>query len=76
MRRNLQAPTVAHPATFSWPIKALVSCLAAAWGASLASSAPYVNEAGGVSATVEHLGLPTAGARRAPARGHLQASGG
>jgi hypothetical protein len=28
----------------------------------------YVNEAGGVRAILEHLGLPTAGARLAPAR--------
>ncbi|NNB84388.1 ATP-dependent helicase HrpA [Corallococcus exiguus] len=35
----------------------------------------YVNEAGGVRAILEHLGLPTAGARLAPARGPLQAAG-
>ncbi|NOJ92185.1 ATP-dependent helicase HrpA [Corallococcus coralloides] len=35
----------------------------------------HVNEAGGVRAMLEHLGLPTAGARLAPARGPLQAAG-
>jgi hypothetical protein len=34
----------------------------------------YVNEAGGVRAILEHLGLPTAGARLAPARAPLQAA--
>ena len=34
-----------------------------------------VNEAAGVRAIVEHLGLPTAGARLAPARGPPQAAG-
>ncbi len=33
-----------------------------------------VNEEGGVRAMVEHLGLPTAGARLAPERGPLHAS--
>ncbi|WNG35554.1 ATP-dependent helicase HrpA [Archangium violaceum] len=33
-----------------------------------------VNEAGGVRAIVEHLGLPTAGARLAPEHGPLHAS--
>jgi hypothetical protein len=33
-----------------------------------------VNEAGGVRAILEHLGLPTAGARLAPAHGPLHAS--
>ncbi|QRK13786.1 ATP-dependent helicase HrpA [Archangium violaceum] len=32
----------------------------------------YVKEAGGVRAILEHLGLPTAGARLAPARGPPQ----
>ncbi|WP_164002973.1 transposase [Pyxidicoccus caerfyrddinensis] len=35
----------------------------------------YVKEAGGVRAILEHLGLPTAGARLAPARGPPQAAG-
>ncbi len=34
----------------------------------------YVNEEGGMRAIVEHLGLPTAGARLAPAREPLQAA--
>jgi hypothetical protein len=34
----------------------------------------YVKEAGGVRAILEHLGLATAGARLAPARGPPQAS--
>jgi hypothetical protein len=34
----------------------------------------YVKEAGGVRAILEHLGLPTAGARLAPARGPPQAA--
>ncbi|WP_395856084.1 transposase [Cystobacter fuscus] len=34
----------------------------------------YVKEAGGVRAILEHLGLPPAGARRAPARGPPQAA--
>ncbi|REG27051.1 hypothetical protein ATI61_11058 [Archangium gephyra] len=34
----------------------------------------YVNEAGGERALLEHLGLLTAGARLAPARGPLQPS--
>jgi hypothetical protein len=34
----------------------------------------YVNEAGGVRAILEHLGLATAGARLAPAHGPLQAA--
>ena len=34
----------------------------------------YVNEAGGVRAILEHLGLPPAGARLAPARGPPQAA--
>jgi len=34
----------------------------------------YVNEAGGVRAIVEHLGLPPAGERRAPAREPPQAA--
>ncbi|WP_245591698.1 ATP-dependent helicase HrpA [Cystobacter fuscus] len=33
-----------------------------------------VNEAGGVRAILEHLGLATAGARLAPAHGSLQAA--
>ncbi|WNG42333.1 ATP-dependent helicase HrpA [Archangium violaceum] len=33
-----------------------------------------VKEAGGVRAIVEHLGLPRAGARQAPARGPPQAA--
>ena len=35
----------------------------------------YLKEAGGVRAILKHLGLPTAGARLAPARGPPQASG-
>ncbi|WP_225410140.1 ATP-dependent helicase HrpA [Stigmatella hybrida] len=35
----------------------------------------YVNEAGGVRAILEHLGLPTAGARLAPACEPPQAAG-
>jgi len=34
----------------------------------------YVKQAGGVRAILEHLGLPTAGARLAPARGPPQAA--
>jgi hypothetical protein len=34
----------------------------------------YVSEPGGVRAILEHLGLPTAGAWLAPARGPLQAA--
>ncbi|WPB74137.1 ATP-dependent helicase HrpA [Archangium violaceum] len=34
----------------------------------------YMKEAGGVRAILKHLGLPTAGARLAPARGPPQAS--
>jgi hypothetical protein len=35
----------------------------------------YVNEAGGVRTILEHLGLPTAGVRLAPAREPPQAAG-
>ncbi|SEL32633.1 hypothetical protein SAMN05444354_105224 [Stigmatella aurantiaca] len=35
----------------------------------------YVNEAGGVRAILEHLGLPTAGVRLVPAREPPQAAG-
>jgi hypothetical protein len=35
---------------------------------------PLLKEAGGVRAILEHLGLPPAGARRAPARGPPQAA--
>ncbi|NOK09495.1 ATP-dependent helicase HrpA [Corallococcus exercitus] len=34
----------------------------------------YLTAPGGVSAILEHLGLPTAGARLAPALGPLQAA--
>ncbi|WNG32145.1 ATP-dependent helicase HrpA [Cystobacter fuscus] len=35
----------------------------------------YLKEGGGVGAILEHLGLPRAGARLAPARGPPQAAG-
>ena len=55
--------------TFDFDVFACVRC------GGRRSALAYVKEAGGVRAILEHLGLPAAGARLAPARGPPPAGG-